>query len=267
MIGHPKADVRRTGAFGAPVDPGVRGWYQDEMTVGIERLLGPTLTVGFKGTYRTLRNVVEDRCDLDFNSPETGYSFCGLMNPGSSGDIASGDIPTCNGLDGDSYECGIGPGPATPVCRPDLPGHRAIRAQVSRRPPLAPGELRLLVSARQLRRRRQPTRHAGLLWSDPARDQRGLRLSPDGPQRVRDPRPRSASPVPPGWLLGYALETFSGPSGVRRGGRAARPAGLLERGLRRVRLSRSARLGGPAADAVGDRSDSCPTRSRSVRRP
>ena len=39
---------------------------------------------------------------------------CGLMNPGSSGDIASGNLPTCNGLDGDSYECGIDPGPATP---------------------------------------------------------------------------------------------------------------------------------------------------------
>ncbi len=45
----------------------------------------------------------------------------------------------------------------------------------------------------------------GLLRSDLARDQRRLRLSPDVPQRVRDPRPRSASPVPPGWLLGYAL--------------------------------------------------------------
>jgi hypothetical protein len=114
VIGHPKADVRATGAFGDPVDPGVRGWYQDELTVGIERLLDPTLTVGLKGTYRTLRNVLEDRCDLDYNSPETGFSSCGLMNPGSSGDIASGRLPTCNGLDGDSYQCGIAPGRATP---------------------------------------------------------------------------------------------------------------------------------------------------------
>lgn len=114
VIGHPKADVRRTGALGSPVDPGVRGWYQDELSVGIERLLGPTLTLGLKGTYRTLRNVLEDRCDLDLNSPETGYSRCGFMNPGSSGDIASGNLPMCNGLDGSSNECGIDPGPATP---------------------------------------------------------------------------------------------------------------------------------------------------------
>jgi hypothetical protein len=114
VIGHEKAVVRSTGAFGSPVDPGVRGWYQDELSVGIERLLGQTLTLGLKGTYRALRNVLEDRCDLDYNSPQTGYSLCGFMNPGASGEIASGDIPTCNGLDSDWYTCGIDPGPATP---------------------------------------------------------------------------------------------------------------------------------------------------------
>ena len=36
------------------------------------------------------------------------------MNPGSSGPIASGNIPTCNGLDDPYRECGIDPGPATP---------------------------------------------------------------------------------------------------------------------------------------------------------
>jgi hypothetical protein len=100
--------------YGSPVDPGVRGWYQDELSVGIERLFGQTLTLGLKGTYRTLRNVLENRCDLDYNSPETDNSSCGLMNPGASGEIASGDIPTCNGLDGDWSECGIDPGPPTP---------------------------------------------------------------------------------------------------------------------------------------------------------
>ena len=93
----------------------MRGWYQDELTVGIERLLGPTLTVGLKGTYRTLRNVLEDRCDLDYSSPETGFSACGLMNPGlERRDSRAGTFPTCNGLDGPWYECGIDPGPATP---------------------------------------------------------------------------------------------------------------------------------------------------------
>ena len=76
VIGHGKAFVRG-GAFGPAVDPGVRGSYQDEASVGIERLLGQTLTLGLKGTYRTLRNVLESRCDLDPTSPETGYSPAG----------------------------------------------------------------------------------------------------------------------------------------------------------------------------------------------
>ena len=79
--------------------------------------------------------------------------------------------------------------------------------------------------------------------------------------------PRSAAPLPPGRLLGHALATFCRPSGVRRVGRAAQQAGLLQRVLRRVRLSRSARLGGPAADALGHRTSRSPTRSRSGRRP
>jgi outer membrane receptor protein involved in Fe transport len=112
VINHPTE--QNGGASATPVDPDARGWYQDELTVGIERLLDPTLTVGLKGTYRTLRNVVEDRCDLDSSVPETNYSDCGLMNPGSSEPIASGNIPTCNGLDDPYHECGIDPGPATP---------------------------------------------------------------------------------------------------------------------------------------------------------
>ena len=86
VIGHERASVRYR-RLRRPGRPGRRAWYQDELTVGIERLLGPTLTVGLKGTYRTLRNVLEDRCDLDYNSPETDFSLCGLMNPGSSGEI------------------------------------------------------------------------------------------------------------------------------------------------------------------------------------
>jgi hypothetical protein len=112
VIGHSRPIVQ--GGAGDLVDPNMKGWYQDEATLGIERLITPTLTVGLKGTYRTLRNVVEDRGDLDYNAPETNYSQYGLMNPGSNGPIASGNIPTCNGLDDPYNECGIVPGPATP---------------------------------------------------------------------------------------------------------------------------------------------------------
>lgn len=94
-----------SGPFGTPVDEGLKGIYQDEYTAGAERLLSPTLSVGIEATYRRLGNVIEDRCDLDVDRPETSYSYCGLMNPGSNGRIARGNIPGCNGLDGDFYEC------------------------------------------------------------------------------------------------------------------------------------------------------------------
>ena len=53
------------GPWGTPVDKSLQGAYQDELTIGVERLFGKTLTVGIKGTARRLGNVIEDRCDLD----------------------------------------------------------------------------------------------------------------------------------------------------------------------------------------------------------
>jgi hypothetical protein len=85
-------------AAGEPVDDGTKASYQDELTIGVEKALDPTLSVGLKGTYRTLGRTVEDRCDLDSESPlnPTG-STCALFNPGGSGPAASGQFPTCNG--------------------------------------------------------------------------------------------------------------------------------------------------------------------------
>jgi hypothetical protein len=96
--GHPRSFLPY-GAFGDPVDPNLRGIFQDEYTVGVDRALSSTLTVGLKATYRRLGSAIEDRCDLDYNRPETGFNSCGLMNPGSDGPIARGNIPWCNGLD------------------------------------------------------------------------------------------------------------------------------------------------------------------------
>jgi len=94
---------------GERVDQGLRGIYQNELTIGVERLLDPTLTVAIKATYRSLGNAIEDRCDLDYNAPENLGSQCGLMNPGSKGAIARGAVPGCNGLNalnGLWYSCG-----------------------------------------------------------------------------------------------------------------------------------------------------------------
>ncbi len=97
------------GPWGTVVDSGLQEMYQDEYSIGAERLLDPTFTVGLKGTYRRLGNAVEDRCDFQ----ELG---CAIINPGSSGALAQGDAATCNGLDGDDNEC-FPSGPASPPAR------------------------------------------------------------------------------------------------------------------------------------------------------
>jgi outer membrane receptor protein involved in Fe transport len=113
------ADIWSTGSFGDAVDAGVRQGSQDELTIGVERLLAPSLIVGLKGTYRSLNRTLEDRCDFDPKSPETDYGMCALINPGSDGKFASGNAPTCNGLFDDideSYDC-YPTGPASPPAR------------------------------------------------------------------------------------------------------------------------------------------------------
>jgi outer membrane receptor protein involved in Fe transport len=116
-VGYPTF-VLATGASGNSVDTGLKAPYQDEMTVGIERLLGGNLTVGLKATYRRLGATIEDRCDFDYTSPETGGNSCAFITPGSSGRFARGDVPTCNGLidDSDWYRCDP-TGPASPPAR------------------------------------------------------------------------------------------------------------------------------------------------------
>jgi hypothetical protein len=107
------------GAFATPVDNNLKGDYQDELTIGVEKLLTQTFSVALKGTYRRLGNVIEDRCDLDYNRPETNYSGCALINPGSGGRIARGDLPGCSGLyadDPDNYPC-TDTSPPTPPAR------------------------------------------------------------------------------------------------------------------------------------------------------
>ena len=67
----PPEHRRDAGPYGDSVDAGLKASSMDELTLGIERLIGPALTVGVKGTYRSLNDVVEDRCDFDYNVRET----------------------------------------------------------------------------------------------------------------------------------------------------------------------------------------------------
>jgi hypothetical protein len=78
-----------------PADRNLKGMYQDEFTVGVEKALTPTFVVGMKGSYQRLGNVLEDRCDLDYLHPENHGQPCAIINPGSSERYAQGDFP-CN---------------------------------------------------------------------------------------------------------------------------------------------------------------------------
>jgi outer membrane receptor protein involved in Fe transport len=76
---------------GEPVDPGMKAPYQDELTIGVEKALDPTFSIGLKATYRTLGRAVEDRCDL------APAGTCAIFNPGGSGPGARGVFGSYNG--------------------------------------------------------------------------------------------------------------------------------------------------------------------------
>ena len=111
VIGH-GSPFFQGGAFTEPVDNNLKGIYQDEYTIGVEHLLDPTLSVGLKGTYRTLGRAIEDRCDLDYTSAINNFNSCGIMNPGSGELYASGNFPGCSGLDGEPHPCEFASVPA-----------------------------------------------------------------------------------------------------------------------------------------------------------
>jgi outer membrane receptor protein involved in Fe transport len=102
-----------TGGISVPVDVGLEGFSQDEFLVGVERLLRPGLTVGIKGTYRSLNDAIAIRNDLDYTSARNNYGSYAVINPGSDGDYARGAVPICNGLDEPANQCSA-TGPASP---------------------------------------------------------------------------------------------------------------------------------------------------------
>jgi hypothetical protein len=106
------------GGSAEPVDVGLKGAYQDELTLGFEKRIDPTFSVGIKATYRRLGQFIEDRCDLDPTAAENGGFTCAIVNPGSDGKYARGDFVSCNGLDAPFGACGqTGAPPAPPLHR------------------------------------------------------------------------------------------------------------------------------------------------------
>ena len=108
VIGHQQPHIQG-GLFAEPHDQGLKGIYQDEFTVGVEKLIDPSFSIGLKGEYRKFGRAVEDRCDADYSAPENNGNTCVITNPGGSGTYGSGNFTGCNGLDGDAYQCGIFP--------------------------------------------------------------------------------------------------------------------------------------------------------------
>jgi outer membrane receptor protein involved in Fe transport len=70
---------------------GIKGNYQDELVLGIERALIPGVNTGAKFTYRALKTVLDDHCDdrpfyawaarNNVDASHWGYN-CALFNPG-----------------------------------------------------------------------------------------------------------------------------------------------------------------------------------------
>jgi hypothetical protein len=93
----PRARLIQVGSVeGEPIDPGMKASYQDEFTIGVEKAIDSTFSLGVKYTNRSLGRTIEDRCDLDASDPLNNFNSCALFNPGSDGPAASGQVATCN---------------------------------------------------------------------------------------------------------------------------------------------------------------------------
>ncbi|HEY2796310.1 MAG TPA: TonB-dependent receptor, partial [Thermoanaerobaculia bacterium] len=95
----PKLFNAQGGASTEPVQPGLKGIYNDEYSLGFDKAIDPTFAIGVKGTYRHLGRAIEDRCDLDAAYPEANANSCVIFNPGSDSQFATGDFHGCLGFD------------------------------------------------------------------------------------------------------------------------------------------------------------------------
>ena len=111
---HPRPESQG-GAFNEPIDPNIKGMYQDEYTIGVEKALSPTFSVEVKGMYRRLGRAIDDRCDLDYNQPVNLGNSCANINPGGTGLWASGNFPWFDGYnEGDFHDA---PAPQSPKAK------------------------------------------------------------------------------------------------------------------------------------------------------
>jgi hypothetical protein len=130
IIGH-EVPFFQGGAFSEPVQPNLKGIYQDEYALGFDMLLDPSFSVGVKGTYRNFGRAIEDRCDLDPAAPVNQGNGCAIFNPGSDSAINLGQVPGWNGLDGNSATYTSTIPPIGPAVRKYWGGEIVARKQFS----------------------------------------------------------------------------------------------------------------------------------------
>ena len=180
-------------AAGEPIDPGMKASYQDELTIGIEKALDPTLLVGLKGTYRTLGRAIEDRCDLDTDDRLAGLVLRHLQ-PGRNRPRGVRPDPDLQPIGQSDGRHG---GRVRPSRRRDrarqahLPRHRADCPQAVQQHPLGAALVPVLLAPGQLLRCRPRGDRP-----DGSRHQRRLRLLPAPPECLRESRARPAAAGP-----------------------------------------------------------------------
>jgi outer membrane receptor protein involved in Fe transport len=88
------------GVTNEPFQDDLKGIYQDEFTLGIEKAFDSTFSVGVRYIYRNLGRTIEDRCDFDAGFAESNGNTCVIVNPGSGSPFATGaGVHTCDGRD------------------------------------------------------------------------------------------------------------------------------------------------------------------------
>ena len=239
IVNHSKYHFENGGVNEPMVDSPINASYQDELTVGVERLLEPTLVIGLKGTYRRLGRALETRCDF--------YESCAFINPGSIESTlaamlqpaaARGRTPTISAL----------PAPARrlllhAVCTAASSFSRASLLEATSGSRAASSTLPFAETT--------TAEFEGL--PDPAGHHRRIQLARGLAQRLRDPRSGSPLSPAPGRLLCDAVAPYSRPADLRRVGRPVQPAGLLESVFLRVPGSEGYR--GAPAHALGGEPD------------
>ncbi len=224
-------------ASGEPVDAGTKAAYQDELAIGVEKAIDPTLSLGLKGTYRTLGRTVEDRCDLDgeLAAEPDGFDVRavqpGRFRPGRERRVP--DLQRDGQPDRSDRRRLLHHGLRGGRCQAHLPRHRVRGPQAVHQRAVDPGLVPVLVVEGQLLRR-----HPRGLGPDGPRHQRRLRLLPVHVQRLRQPRARPAGPGPHRRGLQRAVRPLGGPRVLRPQRSAGVASGLLQQLLPGSALSR-----------------------------